>query len=249
MFDHWPAHGHVVAGTPPWLNGIKVRKRELYKGRGYSWQADVELDAIDGQRWVIELKHGAKYEPLALAEVLHHAHALGRVLGRPVKPAIISSYNSWLRMALWYLKEQYTIEPVAYCEATVLQRVTEDNRYVIWLDLPFAASRVIEAAPAGLPASLRNARLSWYRVDATRSWLALPSGAARDTSSPFIDGRYLQLTETSDGGYVLWLGEAAGDGTHVRAANNLPSDYFLGTPSSASIDSVALETSIRRWLG
>ncbi|HEX4423234.1 MAG TPA: hypothetical protein VH165_35230 [Kofleriaceae bacterium] len=246
MFDHWPAHGHIVAGTPPWLDGLKVRERSWYNGRGYRWQADVELDDADGQRWVIELKHGAKYEPLALAEVLHHAHALGRALRRPVKPAIICSYNSWLRMALWYLKEQHHVEPVAYCEALVLRRIT-DTRYVIWFDLPFAARRSIEHAPAALPASLRNARLRWHRVDDTRSWLALPSRTTLDPASPFIEGKYLQLTEIPDGGYVLWLGEAAGDGTDSRIVS-LPNDYFIGTPTSASIDSVALETSIRRWL-
>lgn len=111
-----------MVGVPTWLTRTKVlpieKPQRARTAFGYSFTSDVEL--IDGSlHYMIELKRGMKYEPLAMAEVLHHSAWVKRYECAPdrrVVPVIISSFNAWLRLSI----DEYLRDAVRYHEVEIL---------------------------------------------------------------------------------------------------------------------------------
>src|SRR5579864_770459 len=109
VFDQWQTarHGYRILGAPNWLLKCKGPNRQkAFTAKSYatySFTPDVLWG--DPDFYVVELKRGAKYEPLALAEILHHAWQLsdpsvrGSEFSKPPIPVIVATDTDWLRAA------------------------------------------------------------------------------------------------------------------------------------------------------
>src|SRR5689334_12874277 len=98
VFDQWGSKQTecTLAGVPRWLTALGVPERRTgFDREGYSFRPDVLW-----AQHVAELKSAEKFEPVALAEALHHAQCLSMERDVPVTPILITSYNGWLRRAL-----------------------------------------------------------------------------------------------------------------------------------------------------
>ena len=96
VFDDWhdTRYGRAMAEAKAPARATLLKGQP---GGGYAFTPDVLwTDA----RLVVELKCAAKFEPQALAEVLHHAWALEESYKAPFKSLMVSSYNPWLRRAV-----------------------------------------------------------------------------------------------------------------------------------------------------
>lgn len=209
VFDNWhdTRAGRAVAGVPAWLDALgPPDKRKGHPGGGYAFTPDVLwTDA----RLVVELKCAAKFEPQALAEVLHHAWALEEVLKAPFRSLMVSSYNPWLRRAVDLLVAR-GLDPrcLIHMEADHLSLPTTERSFV-WLDTPRAAWRAPDGPPPPcIPEGFAPASARWYVVNETGSWIATERPApGRPT---FMRGAYAMLTPVSrePGRYLLWTGRA-----------------------------------------
>jgi hypothetical protein len=68
LFDSWPQRdASRLFGVPDWLNAIGVppleKKERQRRAFGYDFTPDIEF-IVGRLRYVLELKHGDKYEPL-----------------------------------------------------------------------------------------------------------------------------------------------------------------------------------------
>jgi hypothetical protein len=158
VFDAWPEHvagkkaGLLLAGVPRMLERLPRPSRPCTPAFGYSFTPDALFS--DGEhQLVVELKRAA-YEPLPLAEALHHAEFLSAYAStpRPTTPVIVSSYNCWLRLALANLRRNsYREGALGYFEVDWL-REPGTRRRILWFDAPI--DPFAPADPAALPACI-----------------------------------------------------------------------------------------------
>lgn len=213
VFDSWAdarnlRNGVSIGGLPRWLETLGAPdERTSFDSYGYSFAPDVLwLDA----GYVIELKCADKFEPMALAEVLHHAEMLTRSTEHRMRPVIISSGNGWLRAALAFLHERCGVQPgsILYYEADHLR--APDGRRLIWLDAPFAAWRALPDRPSAIPPhSDDSTDAFWYEVEETRSFIALSTPTTKRPA--FLEGVTTMITEVSGspGRFLRWRGRQA----------------------------------------
>ncbi|MBC7977432.1 MAG: hypothetical protein H7138_20855 [Myxococcales bacterium] len=251
LFDAWDKRpdGRLF-GVPDWLNEIRVApippgEDRTRRSFGYAFTPDVEF-IVGSHRYVIELKQGAKYEPLALAEVLHHAAWLKRYDSKnasQVVPVIVSQYNSWLRLAI----EEYLRAVVRYVETIVLE-TTEignlrnaafDKALLFAFDVPLAPWAFHSEPPSWLAAlDPRAAHLRWHHVAENDSWFGLEQ--EMPTRPTFLEGRYVWVVRGGgpDRSVLLWEGYAAKRGEKWTKATSPGGDldgtgrYFLASTSN-----------------
>jgi Mrr N-terminal domain len=211
------AWSHV--GAPTWLDALRPVKADTYCASallGYGFRPDI-LAESNGTHLVVELKCARKYEPLALAEVLHHAHLLSQGLAQlpqpqavPYVPVLVTQYNAWLRSALEFLRLNGLRDgSIKYVEFTSLRF---GNEMILWFDEPFAPWEPSSAPP--LPACLSVGSRQWYKISGADTWIAVDHE---------INGRpalwtvpYLMLTvDRANSRMLMWEGGPTGAGRYI----------------------------------
>jgi hypothetical protein len=236
LFDGWATRADApLFGVPDWLDAIRLPPIPRGKERtrhsfGYDFTPDVEF-VVGPQRYVFELKYGAKYEPLALAEVLHHAAWIRRYdaeRASQVVPVIVSQYNAWLRLAI----DEHLRTVVRYVEALVLEDPDETSRFAF--DVPLAPW-TIQQPPSWLTElDSRAASLHWHRVAENDSWFGLAQ--EMPTRPTFLEVPYVWIVcGGADRPVLLWEGWAPKRGeqwSEVRSPDghlDANGRYFLTT--------------------
>jgi hypothetical protein len=219
--EQWPASppGWSRAGAPSWLRGMtNLRYNQRFKtGLGYSFEPDLSGELPDGPA-VLELKCAGKYEPLALAECLHHAWWLSRMQvkgsdeeNRTYTPVLFTQSNFWLRAAIQFLHDNgLSKRSIKFIEFTALR--VEDERF-LWLEEPFAGWELCSAKPH-LPEGLDIVDRHWYKVNDAETWIAVQS------QSPVPPGiwtqPYVMLTRLEENkGMLTWDGAPGAYGRHL----------------------------------
>lgn len=218
-FVAWPTRARSqMFGVPDWLERLTVepvaqKQRTSY---GYTFQPDIEfVDA--GLRYVLELKYGVKYEPLALAEVLHHAAWLRRheaAEASHVVPVVVSQFSSWLRLAV----DEYLRGQVRLVEVDILKHGSSE---LYMFDAPLASWSPWEAPDwlieltGGKEAA---ALLRWHYVAETSSWFGMREN--HRTRPIIIDEPYVWLHRHDDGTMLVWEGHAPQLGERSRTAGS-----------------------------
>lgn len=169
--------GFQVAGTPSWFREItrasKGKKREAWLG--YPYYPDVYWYS-DSTTYVLELKSSAKWQPIALPEVLHHVEMLqyppqGQPMEGPLVPVIITSVRSarasnWLRASLRHLERNgFNRDRLLFYEFASVQW---GEQALFWFDDPFAEW---DDEQPDFPVPEEYAGLYWYRLRGNSSWI------------------------------------------------------------------------------
>ncbi|CAM3214622.1 hypothetical protein G4177_26835 [Corallococcus sp. ZKHCc1 1396] len=207
IFNRWGERKAPVAGAPDWLWELPTPTRPFTNAFGYSFTPDAYWGQIQ-PRMVAELKYGTNFEPIAVAEALHHAHLLRLIEGgEPIRPILVTQLNYWIRATIAELGNT----ELRHIEADLL---TIDSQTLLWLSAPHA----IMSAPALLPEESPLARnwtsLHWFNVEGESGW----SWVAHDGGSktPFIQGPTAMLSKFRNGAryrWVLWTGQLPPLGT------------------------------------
>jgi len=236
VFDAWPFEQatyqrirttdreYVVVGCPKWLAASRPSslRKTLTAEAGHQYRPDVVWEAAD-RSFVIELKSAAKYEPLALPEVLHHARSIARASGahgandvRPVVPVMVTQYNAWLREALEFLFDNgLRSEALHYLEFELLNTSADrggTEQRILWLDEPFAPwVQVDPPAESQVPRRALGGMFSeptsrWYRIDATDTWVVTEPEHGVDVRPSFVEGRYGMVAPAGPRSLVCWTG-------------------------------------------
>lgn len=230
LFETWHTRdGSLLYGVPDWLDSIDAaplpaaqRRRRSF---GYDFTPDIEF-VVRRRRYVLELKHAVKYEPLALAEVLHHAAWLKRYEAEQaseVVPVIITQYSSWLRLAI----DEYLRPVVRHVEALALPGPADTS--ILAFDVPLAPWTV--KRPPGWLAELdpRAAKLHWHHVAETDSWFGLQQPLA--TRPSILEEPCVWVVGAADRPALLWEGLGTRNGERTVRANDGGLDshgrYFL----------------------
>lgn len=222
LFDSWHTRdGLLLYGVPDWLDSIDVAPvpRRPHRSFGYEFTSDVEF-VVRRRRYVLELKHAGKYEPTALAEVLHHAAWLKRYAAEEaseVVPVIVSQYSAWLRLAI----EEYLRAAVRHIEVSAVEG--PGDTMILAFDVPLAPWTV--KPPPSWLAELdpKATKLHWHHVAETDSWFGLqrPLGAR-----PLIlEEPYVWVAGAADRPALLWEGIGAKAGERWRDVR--PEDGLL----------------------
>lgn len=230
VFDHWDTRSAAlgIAGAPRWLTENKgQRKRPNSRSfLGYRFRPD-SIWLGEHETLLFELKAAKKYEPLAIAEVLHHQYMLAnerRVEVVPmglrrdaIVPVIVGQYNSWTRATLAQLRQSgWNAAALRYLEFEFVHRGSE---MVLWLDDPFAAWDRSEPPPDRPPGARGDYRY-WYRVKGQETWFGVTE--QQDDRPVFISGPQINITAVVGlrcAQFVAWESAPKGAGT-----------YWMGSP-------------------
>lgn len=218
LFEAWKSRESspwALAGVPRWLGGINEengahRRQAKWDDTDlrYAFQPDVEWS-----EYVLELKSGAKYEPLAIAEVLHHCALIEHLDGTAKVPVIIGRYNAWTRATLWQLRNLHGALPLRYVEHTALRDPATAKEYLLFVE-PFAAwTREDPPAPELDHPDLEG---SWYRSGDASTFVK--SIVAPTDRPPFLASAYRLVgqVEREPHAYVVWHGRNDGDDGQYR---------------------------------
>jgi hypothetical protein len=110
VIDAWPAAPAScrVVGAPTWLRALPRanEKLRIATALGYRFEPDAVFETNDAV-WIAELKLSpqGKYEPLALADVLHHAWMMRPHTEKPIVPMIVAPSSPWLQAAIAQLQD------------------------------------------------------------------------------------------------------------------------------------------------
>lgn len=211
VFDAWSsreADGWTVVGAPSWLEAVSESndRSQWRTAMGYAFTPDV-LWRDAGL--LVELKFAPKYEPLGLAEVMHHAHVLGSgellegsVGPLAVRPVLVTQQNGWNRATIaWMRAAGMQPQSLSYLEVAFL---TVDGRSVILLDEPFAT-----LSPCEVPTPVANAAsaesLVWRKAqdaEVLTGWHREP-----ETDDDRVRGPRVWAA-AFDGGWLIWTGDS-----------------------------------------
>jgi hypothetical protein len=233
LFDSWMKRdGSLLFGVPDWLNAIDVPPLNRLPARrafGYEFTPDVEF-IVGRLRYVLELKQGDKFEPMALAEVLHHAAWSKRYeadQASHVVPVIVSQYNSWLRLAI----DEYLRGVIRYVEVVALEDPANPGNANLWAFEAPLAPWTIKPPPTWLVAlDPKASMLHWHHVAETDSWFGLRE---KQPARPAImEAPYVWVMGGFDSPVLLWEGGTAKRGelwSAVRSPDGSGANgrYFL----------------------
>ncbi|WP_155893825.1 hypothetical protein [Cystobacter fuscus] len=198
IFDKWDEPDVPVAGVPDWLWELPKPSRPSITSFGYNSKPDAYW-GDSKPRIVGELKYGAKFEPFAVAEVLHYAHLLRLKLGGdPILSLVISQPNYCIRAAITELASPV----LRHIEADLLSL---DGKTLLWLSCPHAALSEEPPLPADVPLEQEWSSLRWSAVEGEQTWIA-HNGMHEP---PFLQGAAAMLSRFRNGGryeWVLWVG-------------------------------------------
>jgi hypothetical protein len=245
-FKYWHVKRPQLADAPEWLSRISVESTaRSTKAYGYSFRPDIVWPTKEAT-YIVELKHAAKYEPLALAEVLHHSFMLKhlRKIDKelPVKNVVVSRYSPWIRAAVAALGGRRASANICCLEVDVLR-----DGQLLWFDEPQQSWERVDgkAVPQILPSSYFADGWYWYFVEAIRTWMATRKPSKRRPILP--SGQLVMLAEVSVARrnhmvstqeYVLWQGRAPEEVSHRGPGSWKDSEYFLWSSSGVRQDPV-----------
>ena len=227
-FDAWTRERSVRVGTPPWMEALKTwaPQQTFVDSWGVSFRPDTL--AHDGAAtYAFELKFARKYEPLALPEVLHHAHALRRAttqvlsgwpLDAGVRPVIVSQFNAWIRDAREFLLANgFRSDALRVLEVAAL-RDTAGRSWLWFNELdgndPWVPVTFDELEPDARAALGQDAAARHYVRRGAGVFARLVGGASGpDAYEPGTPQR--RIARTSDGSHWLtWDGTAMESGAY-----------------------------------
>jgi len=238
MAGHRPSSA-FLAGAPIWLlHGKTFRDTDkAYKtSLGYEFRPDqvIEFEGQDQGKVlrVLELKLAAKAEPLALAEALHHAYAIGTpgfLAGAngevaETRAVLMTQFNTWLRASLGKLMA-IVGEPASHKirDAIMLLEHTwyeHEGRPLVWFEAPFAQHTPCAEAPTecagawSTAADLHHDEFdTWWRVEETQSWMV--TKANFPLLDPFHTAEYAIVSRITDAReatnqWAIWKGSVRG---------------------------------------
>jgi hypothetical protein len=203
VFDEWASasrSAYRIAGAPPWMwaaRGVNVRER-LSAFDEYEFLPDVVWQE-DSELYLFELKSAEKYQPLALAEALHHARVMqlrqsrtGGVSQR-VTPVLVVRPSGWLRASVDYLLQSGLNEQaLLYVEFRALCSQKSD---FLWFDSPFERWTPADQVPA-LPPELDDGYRFWYRVRGNGTWFATTE--CYESRPVFWDSQFLCVSSLNN---------------------------------------------------
>lgn len=205
IFNTWAARRTPVAGTPEWLWALPNPERPTSHGFGYSFTPDAYW-AQSRPRMVGELKYGAKFEPVAIAEAMHHAHLLRHIHGGdPILSVVVTQPNYWIRATITELASP----ALRHVEADLL---TLNKQTLLWLSCPHAQLGAPSSIPDGVPLEQDWTPLRWSPVEGEPTWIAHDG----KHKPPFLQGPAAMLSRVRNSSryeWVLWTGQLPTLGT------------------------------------
>lgn len=218
LFEGRATSDWQIAGKPDWLPLQRVMTGELTsrqrtfrpEGRdGYGFRPDILwYPEAGGEVIILELKCAAKYEPMALAEVAHHAFWLREhsdfSSASGVRAAMVTQYNAFLRASMAYLADNGFIGNLHLLEFDL---VHPDGATVIWFDEPVGQWRKSAPPPCGAP---RGNWISWYRMTSAPTWIAvqhLPGSESGHRPAFWKGLPYSVVSRLAGGGWLGWANE------------------------------------------
>jgi hypothetical protein len=227
IFDDWHSKRDDwhIAGAPDWLlrcgQPVKRRSYDAKNFTAYHFTPDVLWQ--EPEFLVMELKRGNKYEPIALAEALHHAWVLGEALHleqpavHHAVPVIVgsSSDGAWLRGALAYLFH-YGLkgDRLRYLEASYLR--TMGGTSYLWLEDPFAEWTPGENPPPCIPSAWLPPACVWCGVSGSNSWAGVL--ASENLSRPRVPQTFVFISQVANQEQYL---------TYIRKDGNAGDCYII----------------------
>lgn len=220
-----------IAAAPRWMiEGHFQDCRRVNTHLGYSFTPDarVQHNRVD---YLIELKLGSKYEPIALAEALHHAFMFTRadlVEKRPkgvhkdTRAVVVTQYSPWLRAALQKLYSA----GLRRDQVTLLEHSWYQGGSVVWFDAPLASARkcveptTITRAIKKEDPKILEGLTRWWKIDETSSYIASSDqfdakGRAFSRDDHAVVSRYGTGERSVPGGWVCWRGAAQSRGRAI----------------------------------
>lgn len=226
FFRHWEAMEGRRTGVPAWLRGAEIVATK--KAHTDRWAVPFLPDALgrtgNGSTFVVELKYGSKFEPLALAEALHHAFELrnhaasfpGAIhRASPPTAVIISQWNAWLRSSVDALRTLgVSTAALRYIEVVALN-VPGFRAPVLWFE-EYLTRDALEPRKRGLPLALRThddaPKTRWYdRRDG--SGVVVASEAALVAGCLPREVHRTSYAPLTSGGWLVCGGNELGGGT------------------------------------
>jgi len=199
IFNRWADRATPVAGAPEWLWALPTPERPFSRGFGYEFTPDAYW-AQSKPRLVGEIKYGAKCEPIAIAEAVHHAHLLRLIHGGdPILSVVITQLNYWIRAAVTELDSR----SLRHIEADLL---TLDKQTLLWLSCPHAPLRSPSSMPSEVPLEQNWTSLCWSEVEGEPTWIAHDG----KHKPPFVQGPAVMLSRFHNSSryeWVLWTGQ------------------------------------------
>lgn len=224
------------AGTPPWIEALIGWRSQ--PGFTDAWGYGFRPDALahDGaQIFAFELKYGRKGEPLALAEVLHHAHALAtqvapfKSLGDDwpvagaVRPVIVSQFNAWIRDSRRYLiSHGFRADRLLVIEVAGL-RDDAGNIWLLFNELdgsdPWSAVSFDDLPPGARPLLESGPATRYFARPQTGAYASL-TGGAQDPDAYEAGVPQRRAVRTRNGvHWILWSGTGSENGEYLLAHN------------------------------
>jgi hypothetical protein len=198
IFNEWATQKTPVAGVPQWLWELPNPERPTECSFGYEFTPDAYWPKSH-PRIVGELKYGSKFEPIAIAEAVHHAHLL-RLLhgGTPILSVVITQQNYWIRATVAELSSP----AIRHLEADLLAL---DKNTLLWLSCPHATLGEPSSMPDEVPLEQAWTSMRWSSVEGELTWIA------HDETSkpPFLHGPIAMLSRFRNSSryeWVLWTG-------------------------------------------
>lgn len=231
IFDSWGSgkNGWVTAGVPKWLHELdqpetRLAERKDIPRYGYSFKPDALWES---KRHVAELKAAAKFEPLALAEVLHHAQCLSEEFDGPdFTPVMITQENAWLRQTLAWLFDRgeanLKSESLRFLEYVTLR--DGQGRRIMWVEDPLSKWEKCSNPPDFLPRLASGAVAGWRRVEATGCFVCMADNEP-EKRPLFMEGPTAMACpikrsdHSATNEHVFWHGIAPGRGSRNHAAS------------------------------
>jgi hypothetical protein len=221
LFDNWGdgRDGWRVC-APSWLLSCgKPEPRQLLRCSNFEDYSAIPDVVWRQPEWIVmELKRSRKYEPLALAEVLHHAWHLGEQQrqeeGEFPVPVVLSSAtdSAWMRAALRYLfGKGLHANAIRYLEGNYYQSV--DGQKYAWFEEPFAMAE-LSAPPPVIPEDWESDGVVWRRMQTSETWIGLPQDIQRLPGMAHTEYAMVSSTD-SHAECVVYSSSGDGSGAHI----------------------------------
>ncbi|WP_437779094.1 hypothetical protein [Sorangium sp. So ce1097] len=212
--------GWRAAGIPAWFAELKVKAADHAKetGLGYSYRPD--LICFKGARsYVVELKHADKFEPLGLAEVLHHAWMLssgGMTSARPDHgqhiPVLVTQHSQWLRASLSYMFQNgFRRDAIRHVELTLLR---DGNQTLVWFDDVTADWVECDVSDVPYHDLLLAPGIQWLQVTDADTWIGVNNKLQERPLLWRVPYVMVSRLEGPQDEVLVWQGGPIGTGTY-----------------------------------
>jgi hypothetical protein len=233
IFNNWASDKPIMAGAPPWLFLMKSKNERAKSRVPGGWPFTPDVVWHDGKlTYIVELKFGKKYEPLALAQVCYEAWAheksgdkrlskVARASAR-IRPVVVAQYNPWLRGACAYLLASgLRPDAIGYLELDLL--FGSESTPILWFDAPLAPleKRNLSLPPEIVGSIVIGGGARLVKVADVDTWIAtteLVEGGSRPVlwTKKYAMLSRIQTQQQNQQGWVLWRGQPGEAGRFHR---------------------------------